>query len=57
MAREGKVHGERQGSGKRSEKAAYAGEQSRQEVHNASYLSEIFVYKSCPTLDINSNSE
>jgi hypothetical protein len=57
MVREGKVHGERQGSGKRSEKAVYAGDQSRQEVQNARYLREIFVYKSCPTLGINSNSE
>ena len=56
MARE-KVNGERQVSDKRSEKAVDAGDQLRQEVHNASYLREIFVYKSCPTLGINSNGE
>jgi hypothetical protein len=57
MTIEGKVHGERQGFDKRSEKAAYAGDQSRQEVHYTSCLREIFVYKLCPTLGINSNSE
>jgi hypothetical protein len=57
MAREGKVHGERQVSDKRSENAVYAGDQSRQEVHNAIFLRGKTVYKTCPTLGINSNSE
>jgi len=57
MAREGKVRGERQVSDKRSENAVYAGSQSRQEVHNVSFLREKFVYKTCPAIGVNSNSE
>ena len=57
MVREGKVRGERQVSDKRSENAVYAWSQSRQEVHNAIFLREIVVYKTCPTIGINSNSE
>jgi hypothetical protein len=44
MARE-KVNGERQVSDKRSENAVYAGDQSCQDVHNAIFLREKFVYK------------
>ena len=44
-------------SDKRSENAVYAGDKSRQEVHNAIFLRGKIVYKTCPTLGINSNSE
>ena len=56
MAKEGKVHGERQVSDKRSENAVYAGDQSCQDVHNAIFLREKFVYKTHLAIGINSNS-
>ena len=55
MARE-KVNGERQVSDKRSENAVYAGDQSCQDVHNAIFLREKFVYKTHLAIGINSNS-
>jgi hypothetical protein len=53
MAKEGKVHGERQVSDKRSENAVYAGDQSCQDVHNAIFLREKFVYKTHLAIGIN----